>query len=492
MTAGPLPGTYWVIPDRLLAGDYPGAGPAAAERIAALLGAGCDYFIDLTWPDELPSYAELLPSPYDASGARPVVYSRRPIRDHGVPDDPAHTIEILDEIDAAYASGRCVYLHCHAGIGRTGLIVGCLLARTLRSGERALVELDRLWHASGRVRDYPRSPETDLQCSYVLGWSEEPPAAPAADGPGDRFRGLLVGLALGDALGVPAEQRRGRPQVPLTDLTGGGPEALPAGAWTDDTAIPLVLAEGLIEHHQFDAADQLARLRRWQRDGYLSSTGSSVGITDATGRALAQAAWTGKPYAGSHDPARAEQEPLTRAGVAAAFMVRDVPAALELAVDCARLTHQAPLTLDAVRYYTALLLGALLGAPAQTLTAPNYSPVPGLWNRHPLKPPVAAVAAGSWRTRGGRPARTGAAVDGLALTLWAIDAHPTWRDAVLAVVNLGYQASTQGALVGQLAGAIYGASAIPPDWHRAIARRELLESTADRLRQAATRRRARA
>jgi hypothetical protein len=179
MTAGPLPGTYWVIPDRLLAGDYPGAGPAAAERIAALLGAGCDYFIDLTWPDELPSYAELLPSPYDASGARPVVYSRRPIRDHGVPDDPAHTIEILDEIDAAYASGRCVYLHCHAGIGRTGLIVGCLLARTLRSGERALVELDRLWHASGRVRDYPRSPETDLQCSYVLGWSEEPPAAPA-------------------------------------------------------------------------------------------------------------------------------------------------------------------------------------------------------------------------------------------------------------------------------------------------------------------------
>jgi ADP-ribosyl-[dinitrogen reductase] hydrolase len=491
MTAGPLPGTYWAIPDRLLAGDYPGAGPAGAERLAALLRAGCDYFIDLTWPDELPSYAELLPSPYDAK-VRPVAYSRRPIRDHGVPEDPAHTVEILDEIETALAADRCVYLHCHGGIGRTGLIVGCLLARRLRSGERALVELDRLWHASGRDRDYPRSPETDLQCSYVLSWSEAPPAAPAPAGPGDRYRGLVLGLALGDALGVPADQRRGRPPLPVADPTGGGPDALPPGAWTDDTAIPLLLAEGLIERQQFDAADQLARLRRWQRDGYLSSTGRCVGITPATARALAQAAWTGKPYAGSHDPAHAAQEPLTRAGVAAAFMVRDVPAALELAVDCARLTHQAPLALDAVRYYTALLLGALSGAPAQELTAPNYSPVPGLWDRCPLKPPVAALAAGSWRARAGRPARTGTAVDGLALTLWAIHNHPSWREAVLAVVNLGYQAPTHGALVGQLAGAIYGAAGIPADWQQAVARRDLLESTADRLRQAATRRRARA
>jgi ADP-ribosylglycohydrolase len=490
MTAGPLPGTYWVIPDRLLAGDYPGAGPDAAERVAALLRAGCDYFIDLTWPDELPSYAELLPSPYDTSGGRPVAYSRRPVRDHGVPEDPLHTMEILDEIGAALAAGRLVYLHCHAGIGRTGVIVGCWLARSLHSGERALIELDRLWHASGRARDYPRSPETDLQCSYVLGWSEEARESPAPAGPADRYRGLILGLAIGDALGVPADQQPGRPQVPVTDLAGGGPDALPPGAWTDDTAIPLLLAEGLIERLQFDAADQLARLRRWQREGHLSSTGRCVGITPATTRALAQAAWTGKPYAGSHDPARAEQEPLTRAGVAAAFSVRDLPAALDLAVDCARLTHQAPLALDAARYYTALLLGALLGAPAKSLTAPNYSPVPGLWDRHPLKPPVAAVAGGSWRARGGRPARTGTAVDGLALTLWAIDAGPGWREAVLPVVNLGYQAATQGALVGQLAGAIYGASGIPPDWRRAVARRDLLESTADRLRQAATRRRA--
>jgi len=488
MTAGPEPGTYWVIPDRLLAGDHPGLG-AVPERVAALLKAGCDYFIDLTWPDELPSYAELLPSPYQSHAGPPVAYSRRPIRDHSVPEEPAHTVEILDEIDAALSAGHCLYLHCHAGIGRTGLIAGCLLARRLRSGERALIELDRLWRDSGRARDYPRTPETDEQCAYVLNWTEHSEhAAPDPAGPADRYRGLLLGLAIGDALGVPADQQRSRDRVPVSELAGGGPDALPRGAWTDDTAIPLLLAEGLLQQGRFDAADQLARLRRWQRDGYLSSTGRSIGITPATTRALAQAAWTGKAYAGSHDPAHADQEPLTRAGVAAAFLLRDIPAALELAVDCARLTHQAPLALDAARYYTALLIGALLGTPVSALTLPDYSPVPGLWERHPLKPPVAAVAAGSWRSRGGRPARTGTAVDGLALTLWAIDAHPGWSEAVLAVVNLGYQAPTQGALVGQLAGAIYGASGIPPAWRAAIARRDLIEATADRLREAAARR----
>ena len=62
-----------------------------------------------------------------------------------------------------------------------------------------------------------------------------------------RCRGSLLGLAVGDALGTTLEFRRPGTFAPITDIVGGGPSALPAGAWTDDTSMALCLAESLVE-----------------------------------------------------------------------------------------------------------------------------------------------------------------------------------------------------------------------------------------------------
>jgi protein-tyrosine phosphatase len=124
----PLKNTFWVEPGRLLAGEYPGAGSerAGRARIRKLLNLGVGCFIDLTSVDELEPYEQWLPGP---SARDSVAYLRKPIRDHSLPERIEHTIEILDEIDAALAEGRIVYLHCRAGIGRTNLIAGCWLSR---------------------------------------------------------------------------------------------------------------------------------------------------------------------------------------------------------------------------------------------------------------------------------------------------------------------------------------------------------------------------
>ena len=75
----------------------------------------------------------------------------------------------------------------------------------------------------------------------------------------DRALGALVGLAVGDALGAPVEFCRRDTFEPVTDMRAGGYFKLPVGAWTDDTAMALCLAESLLEHPLLDPKDLLDR-----------------------------------------------------------------------------------------------------------------------------------------------------------------------------------------------------------------------------------------
>lgn len=77
--------------------------------------------------------------------------------------------------------------------------------------------------------------------------------------PIERYRGSLLGLAAGDALGTTLEFRPPGSFEPIIDMVGGGPFDLRPGEWTDDTSMALCLAESLIETGTFDPADQLRR-----------------------------------------------------------------------------------------------------------------------------------------------------------------------------------------------------------------------------------------
>jgi len=96
-----------------------------------------------------------------------------------------------------------------------------------------------------------------------------------------RITGSLVGLATGDALGVPLEFTEPGAFKQVTDFQGGGPFNLEPGVWTDDTSMALCLAESLLETKQFNPADQLERYLLWYRTGHLSCTGHcfDIGVT---------------------------------------------------------------------------------------------------------------------------------------------------------------------------------------------------------------------
>ena len=118
---------------------------------------------------------------------------------------------------------------------------------------------------------------------------------------GDRFRGCLLGLAIGDAVGIAVEFRGRGTFEPLTDMIGGGPFGLLPGQWTDDTSMALCLATSLVERGGFDPVDQMDRYCRWADTGYLSSTGACFDIGRTVASALRRYHHDGNPFAGSAD-----------------------------------------------------------------------------------------------------------------------------------------------------------------------------------------------
>jgi ADP-ribosylglycohydrolase len=298
----------------------------------------------------------------------------------------------------------------------------------------------------------------------------------------DRYRGCLLGLAVGDALGTTLEFRAPGSFAPLTDLVGGGPFGLAAGEWTDDTSMALCLATSLVECRGFDPADQMRRYLRWWREGYLSVTGRCFDIGGTVRGALARFERDGEPLAGSTDPRSAGNGSIMRLAPVPMAYAADPGLAIELAGSSSRTTHGARTCLDACRYLGGLLVGALGGATKASLLAPGYSPVPGGWEREPLCPEIAAIAAGSYKEKDPPAIRgTGFVVEALEAALWAFHRTEAFAPGALAAVNLGDDADTTGAIYGQIAGACYGLEGIPASWRERVARPELILGLADSL-----------
>ena len=168
----PIPESYWVVPERFLAGEYPGEPnvESTRQRIDALIDAGFDRFIDLTKANEIWPYLNILIDEAKIYEVE-VEHHRFPIVDFGLPT-PEQMNSILNMIDHNLQEGRKIYLHCWGGIGRTGTTVGCYLVRQGKTGEEALDQLSAWWRGVPKSRYHLHSPETLEQMDFIHTWAE--------------------------------------------------------------------------------------------------------------------------------------------------------------------------------------------------------------------------------------------------------------------------------------------------------------------------------
>jgi ADP-ribosyl-[dinitrogen reductase] hydrolase len=300
----------------------------------------------------------------------------------------------------------------------------------------------------------------------------------------DQYRGALLGLAAGDALGTTVEFKAPDTFAPMTDIIGGGPFNLNPGEWTDDTSMALCLAESLIERRGFDAKDQMDRYCQWHEHGYLSSNGSCFDIGNTVRSALATYRRTGNPFSGPESPHTAGNGSLMRLAPISLFFAREPRLAIHYAAESSRTTHGTKAAVDACRYFAGLIVGALQNRKKSDLLTAYFYPGSdaNYWQQNPLEPKISAVAAGSFKTRQPPEIKgSGYVVESLEAAMWAFHRSDSFREGALLAVNLGDDADTTGAIYGQLAGAFYGAEGIPPEWKQAVVKRELIIEFADRL-----------
>src|ERR1017187_9367066 len=163
----------------------------------------------------------------------------------------------------------------------------------------------------------------------------------------NRYRGALLGLATGDALGTMLEFQAPGSFEPISDIVGGGPFNLKPGQWTDDTSMALCLAESLIECQGFDPVDQLKHYVRWWRQGHLSSTGTCFDIGMTTSTALHRFEKTGEAYCGSSRSRAAGDGCIMRLAPVPLFFSLKPLGAIEGSAESSRTTHGAQEAIDA-------------------------------------------------------------------------------------------------------------------------------------------------
>jgi len=290
----------------------------------------------------------------------------------------------------------------------------------------------------------------------------------------NHFRGCLLGLAIGDAVGTTVEFKSRGSFQPITDMVGGGVFGLKAGQWTDDTSMALCLATSLITKNGFDPVDQMDRYWDWYKNGYLSSTGRCFDIGNTVRYALENYHRTRKPFSGSNSPNTAGNGSLMRLASIPIYYFSDLEKVIHFAGESSRTTHGALECIEACQLFAEMLYLAFSGQSKEHILFDTTIKVSA--------PKINDIAGGRYSHKTITQIRgTGYVIESLEAALWCFYHANTFEEAILRAANLGDDADTTATICGQIAGAYYGESNIPAKWLEKLFMSAEIMDLADKL-----------
>ncbi|MFJ5140241.1 ADP-ribosylglycohydrolase family protein [Streptomyces sp. NPDC088707] len=273
----------------------------------------------------------------------------------------------------------------------------------------------------------------------------------------ERSVGAVLGSAVGDALGAPFEFRLPgvfREQFPdgVGELCGGG--GWDPGEATDDTQMAVLVGESLLERGGLDLPDVFDRFRRW-----AAADPKDIGLQTE------QVLLGGDPWdlaAAMHfqiNARAAGNGSLMRASTSAVyFAARGRAETMDAARRISALTHGDGAAWEGTAILHELVHVALLGEdPLAALPATLAEVAPQHRDRW------ATVLTPGWHPDHATEFN-GAVWPCLGSAVWALRTTGSFEEAVAAAVDLGGDTDTVAAVTGMLAGAVYGADAIPARW----------------------------
>ncbi|HKL12397.1 MAG TPA: ADP-ribosylglycohydrolase family protein [Halanaerobiales bacterium] len=283
----------------------------------------------------------------------------------------------------------------------------------------------------------------------------------------DRFKGALLGLIVGDALGAPYE---GSPRDSVYfqgEMRGGGPHKISAGHWTDDSSMALCLAESLIKDG-FDLKSQLSKYANWFQNGYLSSKERSFGIGRNTSLSI-----TDYIKDKSIPPQRemaAGNGSIMRLAPVPMYFFNNFNKAVYYSGKSSKATHNNPMAIDTCKLLGAFIYYALEGKEKKYLINNTYKNLD-------LDENVLERVQGDYKNKTKDQINSdGFVLNTIEASLWAFYNSKSFEEAVTIAINLGGDTDTIAAVTGQMAGAFYGSSEIPDEWINKLAKKELIMS----------------
>jgi len=304
----------------------------------------------------------------------------------------------------------------------------------------------------------------------------------------ERVEGCFLGLAVGDALGVPVEfsNRRSLKLDPVVDMRGYGAWHQPPGTWSDDSSLAFCTAESLSNGYNLEDIGKL--FIRWKQDGYWGAHHKVFDIGNTTRSAIDRLAKGEHPlYSGEFDEESNGNGSLMRIAPASIFFRQTSDEELiERMRETSGITHRHFRSVFSCFIFSKVVQHIIAGETkveaygnaieqvTEYLRTQKFNPDELDLFKRVLDRSLVKATEDSILS-------SGYVLHTLEASLWCFLNSDSYNSAVLKAVNLGGDTDTTACVTGGLAGLYYGAEEIPSNWQSSIARAEDIRSLASKF-----------